>query len=156
MLIDTTKPDFTTMGDVEFFNFSSSCLAEKKKRERALLLREEIEEKIQEYRNYVRNQPPIDVKDLKREVGPGERILIDGVEYENILPLFLDLESQDPFKASWAWREVKVKPVDWSPNEFYEKGVYILFQGSIYEVINDHKSDHEKTPDKDSVNYKKN
>lgn len=156
MLIDSTKPDFTTMGDVEFFNFSSSCLAEKKKRERALLLKGEIEEKIQEYRNYVRNQPPIDVKDLKREVGPGERILVDGVEYENILPLFLDLESQDPFKASWAWREVKVKLVDWSPDEFYEKGVYILFQGQTYEVINDHKSNPEETPDKDSVNYKKN
>ena len=156
MLIDSTKPDFTTMGDVEFFNFSSSCLAEKKKRERALLLKGEIEEKIQEYRNYVRDQPPIDVKDLKREVGPGERILVDGVEYENILPFFLDLESQDPFKASWAWREVKVKPVDWSPDEFYGKGVYILFQGQTYEVINDHKSDPEKTPDKDSVNYKKN
>ena len=156
MLIDSTKPDFTTMGDVEFFNFSSSCLAEKKKRERALLLKGEIEEKIQEYRNYVRNQPPIDVKDLKREVGPGERILVDGVEYENILPLFLDLASQYPFKDSWAWREVKVKPVDWSPDTPYEKGERILFQGSIYEVINDHKSDPEETPDKDSVNYKKN
>lgn len=156
MLIDSTKPDFTTMGDVEFFNFSSSCLAEKKKRERTLLLRDEIEEKIQEYRNYARNQPPIDVKDVKREVGPGERVLMDGVEYENILPLFLDLESQDPFKAPWAWREVKAKPVDWSPDESYKKGDHILFQGQTYEVLNDHKSDSEKTPDKDSVNYKKN
>lgn len=156
MLIDSTKPDFTTMGDVEFFDFSSSCLAEKKKRERTLLLREEIEEKIREYRNYVKNQPPIDVKDFKRKVGPGERVLVEGVEYENILPLFLDLESQDPFKAPWAWREIKVEYNNWSPNEFYEKGVYILFQGQTYEVINDHKSDPEKTPDKDSVNYKKN
>lgn len=156
MLIDSTKPDFTTMSDVEFFNFSSSCLAEKKKRERALLLKGEIEEKIQEYRNYVRNQSPIDVKDLKREVGPGERVLVGGVEYENILPLFLDLESQDPFKAPWAWRRNEVKYVDWSPDTRYEKGERILFQGSIYEVVNDHKSDHEKTPDKDSVNYKKN
>lgn len=156
MLIDSTKPDFTTMGDVEFFDFSSSCLAEKKKRERVLLLREEIEEKVQEYRDYVRNQPPIDVKDFKRKVGPGERVLVEGVEYENILPLFLDLESQDPFKAPWAWREIKVKPVDWSPNRFYEKGDHILFQGQTYEVVNDHKSDPEETPDKDSVNYKKN
>lgn len=156
MLIDSTKPDFTTMGDVEFFDFSSSCLAEKKKRERTLLLREEIEEKVREYRNYVKNQPPIDVKDFKRKVGPGERVLVEGVEYENILPLFLDLESQDPFKAPWAWREIKVEYNSWSPNEFYEKGVYILFQGQTYEVINDHKSDPEKTPDKDSVNYKKN
>lgn len=156
MLIDTTKPDFTTMSDVEFFNFSSSCLAEKKKRERVLLLKGEIEEKIQEYRNHVRNQPPIDVKDLKREVGPGERVLVEGVEYENILPLFLDLESQDPFKAPWAWRKNEVKYAEWSPDTPYEKGDLILFQGSIYEVINDHKSDPEKTPDKDSVNYKKN
>lgn len=156
MLIDSTKPDFTTMGDVEFFDFSSSCLAEKKKRERTLLLREEIEEKVREYRNYVKNQPPIDVKDFKRKVGPGERVLVEGVEYENILPLFLDLESQDPFKAPWAWREIKVEYNSWSPDELYKKGDHILFQGQTYEVINDHKSDPEKTPDKDSVNYKKN
>lgn len=107
MLIDSTKPDFTTMDDIEFFDFSSSCLAEKKKRERVLLLREEIEEKVREYRNYVRNQLPIDIKDFKRKVGPGERILVEGVEYENILPLFLDLRSQDPLKAPWAWRQNK-------------------------------------------------
>lgn len=156
MLIDSTKPDFTTMGDVEFFNFSSSCLAEKKKRERTLLLRGEIEEKIQEYRNYARNQPPVDIKDFKREVGPGERVLVEGVEYENILPLFLDLESQDPFKTPWAWRKNEVKYAEWSPDEFYKKGDRILFQGLTYEVITDHKSDSEKTPDKNSVDYKKN
>ena len=156
MLIDSTKPDFTTMGDIEFFDFSSSCLAEKKKRERVLLLREEIEEKVQEYRNYVRNQLPIDIKDFKRKVGPGERILVGGVEYENILPLFLDLRSQDPLKAPWAWRQNKVEYTDWSPDKPYKKGEYILFKGSVYEVINDHKSDPEKTPDKDLVNYKKN
>ena len=156
MLIDSTRPDFTTMSDVEFFNFSSSCLAEKKRRERTLLLRGEIEEKIQEYRNYARNLLPIDVKDLKREVGPGERVLVDGVEYENILPLFLDLESQDPFKAPWAWRKNEVKYVDWSPDTPYEKGERILFQGQTYEVVTDHKSNPGKTPDKDSVNYKKN
>lgn len=156
MLIDTTKPNFTTMSDVEFFNFSSSCLAEKKKRERTLLLQGEIEEKVEEYRNYARNQPPIDVKDFKRRVGPGERVLVEGVEYENILPLFLDLESQDPFKAPWAWRKNEVKYADWSPDTFYEKGDRILFQGLTYEVINDHKSDSEKTPDKNSVDYKKN
>lgn len=156
MLIDSTKPDFTTMGDIEFFDFSSSCLAEKKKRERVLLLREEIEEKVQEYRNYVRNQLPIDIKDFKRKVGPGERILVEGVEYENILPLFLDLRSQDPLKAPWAWRQNKVEYTDWLPGETYKKGDHILFQGSVYEVINDHKSDPGKTPDKDLVNYKKN
>jgi hypothetical protein len=156
MLIDSTKPDFTTMGDIEFFDFSSYCLTEKKKRERILLLREEIEEKVREYRNYVRNQLPIDIKDFKRKVGPGERILVEGVEYENILPLFLDLRSQDPLKAPWAWRQNKVKYTDWLPDETYKKGDHILFQGSVYEVINDHKSDPEKTPDKDLVNYKKN
>ena len=156
MLIDSTKPDFTTMSDVEFFNFSSSCLAEKKKRERTLLLRDEIEEKVQEYRNYVRNQLPVDVKDFKREVGPGERVLVNGVEYENILPLFLDLESQDPFKAPWAWRKNEVKYAEWLPDESYKKGDRILFQGLTYEVLTDHKSDPEKTPDKNSVDYKKN
>ena len=156
MLIDSTKPDFTTMSDVEFFNFSSSCLAEKKKRERTLLLRGEIEEKVQEYRNYAKDQLPVDVKDFKREVGPGERVLVNGVEYENILPLFLDLESQDPFKAPWAWRENEVKYAEWLPDETYKKGDLILFQGLTYEVLTDHKSDSEKTPDKESVDYKKN
>lgn len=156
MLIDTTRPDFTTMSDPEFFSFSSSCLAEKKKRERILLLREEVEEKIQEYRNYVKDQPPLDSKDVKRKVGPGERILVDTTEYENIQPLFLDFKTQGPQEAPWAWKKNEIELTNWSPNKLYKKGERILFQGLIYEVITDHKSTPWKTPDKNSVDYKKN
>ena len=156
MLIDSTKPDFTTMSDLDFFSFSSSCLAEKKKRERILLLREEVEEKIQEYRNYVKDQPPLDSKDIKRKVGPGERILVDTTEYENIQPLFLDFKTQGPQEAPWAWKKNEIELTNWSPNKLYKKGERILFQGLIYEVITDHKSASWKTPDKNSVDYKKN
>ena len=147
-------PDFTALTDEGLADLYSALLREIERRRVIADAQARQAEIARAYQDAVAAAPPKDLAALPQGavVGPGERILIDGVEWTNSAGTFLDPRTAGPVQYPQGWQRTGASAPDpaataaWAQDTTYRAGDHAAFDGKVFKCLQDHKSQADWTP----------
>lgn len=147
-------PDLTVLTDEGLADLYSALLREIERRRVLADAQARQAEIARAYQDAVASAPPKNFATLAEGAvfGPGERIIIDGVEWINSSGTFLSPFTAGPAQYPQGWQRTGASAPDpattpaWSPDTEYKTGDHATYDGKVFKCLQDHKSQADWTP----------
>lgn len=155
-MLNLEEIGLATFTEDELIKLSQAIDAEYSRRRTLASAKEQMESLAQEYAEAVKDSPAEEFAPGK-VIGPGERILVKGIEYVNTSGAFLSVSPDDyPLGFQLADAPEPEAFPEWNPNSYqYKQGDQFNYKGTVYKVIQAHTSAPHWTPDAVASLYSK-
>lgn len=125
--------------------------------DRKRLVREaemQLKDLAERYKSAISDVPAKDIKDLPQgsAIGPGGKLIIDGVEWTNSSGAFLSPHTAGPSQYPQGWQRTGASTPNpnavplWKTDTHYKAGDEVNFAGKVFKCLQAHKSQSDWTP----------
>lgn len=125
--------------------------------DRKRLVREaemQLKDLTERYKSAISDVPAKDIKDLPQgsAIGPGGKLIIDGVEWTNSSGAFLSPHTAGPSQYPQGWQRTGASAPNpatvplWKIDTHYNVGDEVNFAGKVFKCLQAHKSQSDWTP----------
>lgn len=145
------------LSDLELSDLYQDVMVEFARRDALRLAREAAVKVAQDFAEAVKDEPAKDVSklDLAATIGPGERVLVDGVTWKNVSGQWLSPFTQGPkdFWRGWMKCDSSGKVIvgehkPWAAGVRVGEGDQCQHVGRVWRCLQEHDSSGELAPDK--------
>ena len=125
--------------------------------DRKRLVREaemQLKDLTERYKNAIFDVPAKDIKDIPQgsAIGPGGKLIIDGVEWTNSSGAFLSPHTAGPNQYPQGWQRTGASTPNpnavplWKTDTHYKAGDEVNYAGKVFKCLQAHKSQSDWTP----------
>lgn len=145
------------LSDLELSDLYQNVMVEFARRDALRASQEAAVKAAQDFAEAVRDEPAKDVlkMDLAATAGPGERVLVDGVEWKNVSGQWLSPHTQGPkdFWRGWMKCDSSGKVIvgehkPWAAGMHIGEGDQCQHVGRVWRCLQEHDSSNDLAPDK--------
>lgn len=152
-----TEAALQGLSDLELSDLYQNVMAEFARRDALRLAHEAAAKAAQDFAEAVKDEPAKDVSklDLAATIGPGERVLVDGVTWKNVSGQWLSPFTQGPkdFWRGWMKCDSSGKVIvgehkPWAAGMHIGEGDQCQHVGRVWRCVKEHDSSNDLAPDK--------
>lgn len=144
------------LSDLELSDLYQDVMVEFARRDALRLAREAAVKVAQDFAEAVKDEPAKDVSklDLAATIGPGERVLVDGVTWKNVSGQWLSPFTQGPkdwrgwMKCDSSGKVIVGEHKPWAAGVRVGEGDQCQHVGRVWRCLQEHDSSGELAPDK--------
>lgn len=149
-----TQKDVEALSYEDLFNLYHLVKAELEKKRLVREAEMQLKDLTERYKAAVSDDPAKKLDSMAKgeTVGPGQKLIIDGVEWTNSSGAFLSPHTAGPAQYPQGWQRTGASAPDpkaaplWAANTAYKVGDEVNYAGKIFKCIQAHKSQPDWTP----------
>ncbi|WP_164546680.1 carbohydrate-binding protein [Actinobaculum sp. 352] len=147
--------DLVGISEADWGDFYAAVLREQQRRLLLATAAQQAETLAAQYAAAVETQPARQLADIPTTgaVGPGEKVVIDGITWENISGAWLSPHTAGPDVYPLGWRNTALAQPGaadtyptWAVGTAYTTGTLVTYQGTVYRCVIAHTSQADWTP----------